>query len=251
MRYWKAGFGKMEIVNLLSLFHGYTSFLEISTATTGGGFSRVHRGQLTTAHRLAYGFPAGLDDGAAIEFRSATLDIIPCVAELDRRRARYDVILVDSFHDYECSRRDLELAFRLLSENGTIVVHDVLPPAGGSIISPSFVPGAWCGLTFIAFVDFLMQERPVFSTVDCDYGCGIVMRTRGKDVPGHLSAEWQEARRDPEEAFRFLSRHRASLLNLQSARDFVKRHDSPATRSYLRRARRKDATRLLRRLWKG
>ncbi|MBI5323253.1 class I SAM-dependent methyltransferase [Bradyrhizobium sp.] len=243
--------GKMDIVNLLGHFHGHASFLEISTATTGGAFARVDASRFTTIHRLAYNVGDDFDDGAAIEFRSRSLDIGTCVAELDRRGARYDVILVDSFHDYECSRRDLDLAFRLIGDEGTIVVHDVLPPATGSVISPTFVPGEWCGLTFVAFVDFLMQERPVFSAVDCDYGCGIVTRRRGSDVLGGWRAEWQKVRGDPEQAFRFLSRHKAALLNLQSARDFVKRHDSPATRTYLREARRIMAASLFRRLWKG
>lgn len=243
--------GKMDIVNILGHFRGHTSFLEISTATTGGAFARVDAARFTMIHRLAYNVGEDFDDGSAIEFRSGSLDIAPCVAELDRRGARYDVILVDPFHDYECSRRDLDLAFRLLGDEGTIVVHDVLPPAGGSVISPTFVPGEWCGLTFIAFVDFLMQERPVFSTVDCDYGCGIVTRHRGEDVLGGWRDQWQEVRGDHEQAFRFLSRHKASLLNLQTARDFVKKHDSPATRTYLREARRMRAASLLRRLWKG
>lgn len=242
-------FGKMDIVNLLSVFHGYTSFLEISSATTGGEFSQVYAAQLGKAHRLAYNAGAGFDDGAPIEFRSATLDIAPCVAELDRRGERYDVILVDPYHEYECSRRDLELAFRLLSENGTIVVHDVLPPSGGTIISPSFVPGPWCGLTFIAYVDFLMKENPAFSTVDCDYGCGIVTRHCGADVFAGWREQWQKARGDHEQAFRFMFRHRNALLNLQTARDFVKEHDCPATRAYLKEARRMKATRLFRRLW--
>ena len=251
MSFWTTELGKMEIVNLLSAFHGYTSFLEISTATTGGEFSRAHAAQLGTAHRLAYNLGAAFDDGAPVEFRSATTDIAPCIAELDRRGARYDIILVDPWHDYECSRRDMNLAFRLLSDGGTMVVHDVLPPSGGRLINPSFVPGAWCGLTFIAYVDFLMAEHPAFATVDCDYGCGIVSRGRGEDVLGGWREECEKARGDHEAAFRLVSRHKASLLNLQTARDFVKRHDCPATRTYLREARRKRATRLFRRLWNG
>ncbi len=250
MGLWRAmTLGKMEIVNLLSAFHGYTSYLEISTATTGGEFRWIDVSLLTKSHRLAYNVSTEFDDGAPIEFRSATLDIAQCVAELDRRGARYDIVLVDPYHDYECSYRDLELAFRVLDDGGTIVVHDVLPPSTGRIINQTFVPGTWCGLTFIAYVDFLMKETPVFCTVDCDYGCGIVTKERQNDTFAGLREGWQNARANHEQAFRFLSRHKHRLLNLQTAGDFVRRHDCPATRAYLGRMRRARAARLVRRLW--
>lgn len=242
--------GKMEIVNILSAFHGYTSYLEISTATTGGEFSRIDAARLTKAHRLAYNVSNEFDEKTPIEFRSETLDIGECAAELSRRDARYDIILVDPYHDYDRSYRDLSLALRCLSDNGSIVVHDVSPPSNGRLISPTFVAGAWCGVTFIAYVDFLMQENPQFSTIDCDYGCGIIRKgRRGEDAFAGLRAGWQSARLDHDKAFQYLSRHRHSLLNLQSGRDFVSEHDSPVTRTYLSETRRRRLAGRISRLW--
>jgi hypothetical protein len=243
-------FGKMEIVNILSAFHGYTSYLEISTATTGGEFSRIDAARLTKAHRLTYNMGTGFTDRASIEFRSKTRDIAECAAELGRRDARYDVILVDPYHDYGCSYRDLDLALRCASDLGSIVVHDVLPPSNGSIISPTFVPEAWCGVTFIAYVDFLMKENLHFSTIDCDYGCGIISKTRRPtDAFAGLREGWQNARLDHEEAFQYMSRHKHSLLNLQSGRDFARKYDSPVTREYLAKTRRDRIVRRIRKLW--
>jgi hypothetical protein len=228
--------GKMEIVNLLSAFHGYTSYLEISTGTTGGVFSRIDSALLTKAHRLVYNIGNEFDDGAPVEFRSETLDIDACVNELNGRVDRYDVILVDPHHDYDCSYRDLTLAFHLVSGNGSIVVHDVLPPSDGTIINPTFVPGAWCGVTFIAYVDFLMKENLHFSTIDCDYGCGIIGQGRGRgDAFIGLREGWAEARLDHDRAFRYLSRHKRALLNLKSAGDFLGDHDSDVVTAYLRK----------------
>ena len=146
--------GKMEIVSILAGFHGYTSYLEICTPTTAGIFSLLDTARFTKIHRLVYDASDQFDDGAPVELRSPTRDIEPCLAELSRRGERYDVILVDPYHDYECSYRDLALAFRFLNDNGVVVIHDVLPPSSGRFISPTFVPGGWCGLTFIAYVDF-------------------------------------------------------------------------------------------------
>jgi hypothetical protein len=242
--------GKMDIVNILSAFHGYTSYLEISSATTGGEFSRIDPALLTKAHRLAYNMHNAFDDEAPIEFRSEALEIGDCVAELSRRDARYDIILVDPYHSYDCSYRDLDLALHFVSDNGSIVVHDVLPPSSGRIISPTFVPYAWCGVTFIAYVDFLMKEKPDFSTVDCDYGCGIIRKScRRKDALAGFRDGWSSARIDHKDAFRYLSRHKRSLLNLQSRRDFVRDHDFPVARIYLDKTRRRRTARRIWKLW--
>ena len=124
-----------------------------------------------------------------IAFRSENQDISECVAELRRRDARYDIILVDPFHDYACSYRDIGLALLLLKDNGSIVVHDVLPPSAGEIISPTFVRGSWCGVTFMAFIDFLMKQDLQFRTVDCDFGCGIIRKMpRGERSVRRLAA---------------------------------------------------------------
>jgi hypothetical protein len=112
------------------------------------------------------------------------------------------------------------------------------------------VPEAWCGVTFIAYVDFLMKENLHFSTIDCDYGCGIISKTRRPtDAFAGLREGWQNARLDHEEAFQYMSRHKHSLLNLQSGRDFARKYDSPVTREYLAKTRRDRIVRRIRKLW--
>jgi Methyltransferase domain len=241
--------GKMEVANILASFRGYTSYLEICTPTTVGDFPLLDSARFTKVHRLVYSASDQFDDGGPIELRSRTLDIEPCVAELDRRGARYDMILVDPHHDYECSYRDIALGLRLLSDNGAVVIHDVLPPRNGEIISPTFVPDAWCGLTFIAYVDFLMNENPNFFTIEGDYGCGVIGKGRQDDIFAPFREDWQNAKMDHEQAFRYLSRHKHTLLNLQTDRDFLREYDSPATRAYTAGRHRRRIVRRVRRLW--
>lgn len=199
----------MEVVNLLSALHGYDTFLEISTQTTGGEFSKADSSRLK-ADRLAYNTEGEFDDGAPIAFRS--------------------------------------------KDNGSIVVHDVLPPSAGKLISPTFVRGSWCGVTFIAFIDFLMKEDLQFCTVDCDFGCGIIRKMpRGGDPFGDLRQGWLQARLSPDQAFRYLSAHKHRLMNLQSPEDFVSacRADSPAIRQQLEDLRRSPISRRIRQLWRS
>ena len=238
--------GKMEVVNILAGFRGYTSCLEICTPTTVGDPSLLDAGRFTRVHRLVYGASDRFDDGAPVELRSPTLDIESCVAELGRRGALYDIVLVDPHHDYECSYRDLALGLRFLSGDGAVVIHDVLPPRNGEMISPVFVPGAWCGLTFVAYVDFLMNENPEFFTVESDYGCGVIGKGRQDDVFAPFRQDWQNARRDREQAFQYVSRHKYPLLNLKTDRDFLREHNWPASIAGLQRRR---IIRRVRRVW--
>jgi hypothetical protein len=117
-----------------------------------------------------YNCPAGFDDGFAIEFRSESLDISRCLAEINRKRLRYDIILVDPWHEYDTSSRDLGVAFDLIDEGGILVVHDCLPP-NAAVATPGFVPGCWCGLTYKAYLDFVCGRRDLnYQTIDTDYG---------------------------------------------------------------------------------
>lgn len=212
----------MEIVNFLAEVHGFKRFLEISTATTGARFGDVDKRKFELVHRLAYNIPADFRDGLPIDFRSETLAIESCVAEIQRRAARYDIILVDPYHDYQSSRRDIEAAFRLLTDDGMLVVHDCLPPSGGDLISPVFVPGSWCGLTFIAYVDFLMAHDVAFQTVDCDFGCGVISKARRDgDFPNALRAAWSALRHDPERALGLLRDQSRALLHLKTPHQFL------------------------------
>jgi hypothetical protein len=212
----------MEIVNFLAEVHGFKRFLEISTATTGARFGDADKRNFELVHRLAYNIPAGFDDGLPIDFRSETLDIKSCVVQMQQSAQRYDIILLDPYHDYQSSWRDIETAFRLLTDDGMLVVHDCLPPGGGDLISPVFVPGAWCGLTFVAYVDFLMTHDVVFQTADCDFGCGVIAKTRrGGGFPNALRAAWSAARHNPERALKLLRNESDALLHLKTPHRFL------------------------------
>jgi hypothetical protein len=84
---------KADLINELSVIHGYRKYFEICTPTTGNMYSAIDRARYATCHRLMYRCPGGFNDGMPIDFRSSNLDISECVKAAQARDLEYDVIL--------------------------------------------------------------------------------------------------------------------------------------------------------------
>jgi hypothetical protein len=239
---------KTDLINELSAIRGYRNYLEICTPTTGGKYRAVDRLRFSTCHRLMYRCPADFDDGLPVDFRSQDLDIARCVRDIRARGLRFDLIFIDPFHEYEASARDLREASELMERNGTIIVHDCFP-RDEKIARPRFQPGAWCGVTYKAYLDFVLANAGLkFCTVDIDYGCGVIRsgggRSRLRRIEHYLLArmarddrrgiirQWKRAGVDYDAAFRLLQEHASSLLNLVTVDAFLQgeRDDLPVLR---------------------
>jgi hypothetical protein len=239
---------KVDLINELSAIHGHRKYLEICTPTTGNMYSAIDRARYSTCHRLMYSCPSGFNNGLPIDFRSSNLDISECVKAVRARELKYDVILVDSFHEYEPSARDLREAVNLLNPAGTIIVHDCFP-RDATIAAPECIDGAWCGVTYKAYLDFVLARQDmIFCTVDTDYGCGVIrrnvslstfqriarhaLRMIARDNRGDVVRQWMDAGKDYDAAFNQLQAHAKPLLNLVSADEFLtgERNSSPLLR---------------------
>jgi hypothetical protein len=222
------GWTKAEIINFWADVRGYRTYLEISTPTTGGRFAEVDHAKYPTCHRLIYRCPRDYADGGDIDFRSAGLDIGGCVKQIKARGLRYDVILVDAFHEYETSLRDLKLALDLVAAGGTVIVHDCDPPHE-EVASPHFVAHAWTGVTYRAYLDVVIaRDDLTYFTVDTDWGCGVI-RKQPSDTPPATSGardalieDWRKIGNDNHAAFAFLRANREALLNLVSVEEFLR-----------------------------
>jgi hypothetical protein len=218
-----SGWNKADLVNHLGELHGHRNYLEICTAVSGYRFSEIDRDIFAVRHRLGYRGSALHSDGSAYDFSTEALDSSECVSEIRARGLQYDVILVDSWHEYETSFRDLNDAVSLLSGNGTVVVHDCLPKREDLVQMP-FKGGEWSGVTYRAFLDFAIQRALDYRVVDTDFGCGIIR----KGIPaGTLPPErramleaWAAIGDDHAAAYRFLQRH-LELWNVISVPDFL------------------------------
>lgn len=132
--------GKTDIIKYLSKLRDYRTYLEICTPTTGNQFAKIDQSRFDACHRLMYRCPQGFTDGLNIEFRAPDQDISQCIADIHRSGFRYDIMLVDPWHEYESSLRDMQVALSLLTDTGSIVIH-----ATDDMISLMFVLGLWCG----------------------------------------------------------------------------------------------------------
>jgi len=223
---------KVDIIHHLASCRGAASYLEICTPTTGNRYAEIDQSRFRICDRLMSLCPDDYNDGLAIDFRSATKDIDHCFERIVRSGRRYDVILVDPWHEYETSMSALVMAGKVLADGGTIVVHDCLPTCADEA-TPNFRPGAWCGVTFKAYLDFLLADPSFgYMTVDTDYGCGLMRRSnrlrrlvgevfgfggrRGSERPSRREAlaKWKTTGADYEQAFRYLREHAEALLNL-------------------------------------
>src|SRR5262245_25742999 len=169
-----APWNKADLINHLADARGYRCYLEVCTPTSGGRYAEIKRSKFASCVRLMYRCPESYDDGMGIDYRSADLDITECLTKMGEDGLRVDIALLDSFHEYEQSLRDLTEFFSFISEGGTLVVHDCMPPRV-DIAQPTFMPGEWSGATHQAFIDFVSNRNDLeFYAVDTDYGCGII-----------------------------------------------------------------------------
>ena len=232
-------FNKASIINRLAEVHAYGAYLEFCTGTTGHRYSEIDTGVLT-GRRLLYNCPEDFDDGMKIDYRSFDIDITDCLETIQREGRSFDIALIDPFHDYETSLRDIDVGFSLIREGGTLVVHDCLPREA-DIAGPEYIDGEWCGVTYQAFIDFVNTRGPLdFYTVDTDYGCGVI-RKRGNlkpmekigrwashvrnaiypDAQSELMKQWTESQDDHNRRFELLQAHDKALLRLISVEDFL------------------------------
>lgn len=223
---------KAHLINHLAEVHGYRHYLELCTLSTGRRYAEIDQSQLKTCVRLMYRCPDDFDDGLPIDYRSPSLDIGECLKKIRDDGRRFDIALVDSWHEYETSWRDLVEGFLLIRDGGTLVVHDCLPPRP-EIAVPKYIEGEWCGIGYQAYVDFISQRRDLTAyTVDTDYGCGVIRKLAERSPESATTAgdellgDWRSKRGDPMEAFAFLQAHKRVLLNLITSDEFFAREQS-------------------------
>lgn len=227
---------KYDIINALARRHGLTSYIEICTPSTGNEFSNIDRLQFETCHRLMYNCPPEHVEELPIDFRTAECSSAPLVrAILDAGQPRYDVVFVDSFHTYRCSSLDMSAALRLVRDGGIIVTHDC-DPRDPAICTPEFKSGSWCGLSYAAFIDFVLPRDTLdYYTVDTDFGCGVVFvapSRSGYKPPARdrhaLDFEWRAVGTRDEDRLAFYLANRVALLNVISPSEFLAVEGIPA-----------------------
>ena len=227
---------KVDIIHHLARACGYRSYLEVCTATSGLRYAEIDRALFDPCHRLMYRCPDDFSDGLPVDFLSRNLRIARCLRAIRRRKLRYDIILVDPWHLYDTSYRDMTAALRMVADDGAVVVHDCRPPRE-EIATTVYTPGDWAGVTYKAYVDFVMTRDYLrYFTVDSDYGCGLIFnrprpsllqrwfgaRPALSEERERLFSDWRACGNDYKRIYRFFDDNHSALLNLVSVEEFVR-----------------------------
>ena len=161
-----------EMLNLM--LDRYKDFISLTTPTTGkAAIKGLNVSQLSRGIFLTY---------------SVQDDVYPRLSEIAELKISnsggteeiFNIAFIDSWHTYESSLEALGLIENKMIDNSFIFVHDCFPP-NLELISESFSPGSWCGVTFAAFRDYAVSSGRDWATVVDDYGLGILgPRNSGK-----------------------------------------------------------------------
>jgi len=112
--------------------------------------------------------------------------------ELQLLNKTFDLICIDSCHEYEISLRDLKIISLFLNETGIIISHDCFP-WNKTVANPFFIKGSWCGETYIAFIEFALCNPNMFYTVlNIDTGIGIISKKQINYLSNLLDKSKQE-----------------------------------------------------------
>ncbi len=107
--------------------------------------------------------------------------------------ATFDLIFIDGLHEAHQLYLDVENALRVLSDGGTIVLHDCHPSHRGYAEFPRSEVDAdyyWNGDSYRAAVALRLRSDLEIVVIDVDHGLGVVRR-RVNSRP--LSPHWQAA----------------------------------------------------------
>jgi hypothetical protein len=157
--------------------------LFMRTPSTGRWLDSISVPSHVHVDRIAYESPFQLRmrRGLSTAFVSGTrkvadADVIQTLHELSQE-GLYDLVCLDSFHDFETSLRDLNSAFSLLKPDGLLLSHDCFP-ACAALAGAHFQAGGWCGMTFAAFIVVAYAHPDAYFCVHKpDTGIGMMSKT--------------------------------------------------------------------------
>lgn len=90
----------------------------------------------------------------------------------------FDLIFIDGLHHADQVKRDFENSLRCLSDNGFIVIHDVLPTEEITTCVPRGNQKIWHGDVY-KFAMKMDYDNIGFKTFDIDNGCMLVWKSIG------------------------------------------------------------------------
>lgn len=163
-----------------------------------------------------------LQDKYTTRIKYSPNDFNNFIETINNINCKFDLILVDPYHEYEHSIVTFRLLTSLLDENGILISHDCYPPTFDiTQPTPVYVNGCWCGVTYAAFVENAYENPNLYySVINNDFGLGIISKTETIFVKKICNVEKQKIfldmckNNDYEKAYNYFIDNSNEMINL-------------------------------------
>ncbi len=186
-----------ELLNALIEKYNLKSYLEIGVQTPEQNFDKIN-----CAHKI------GVDPAlpSAYQIYGGTSDDWFKTNE----DAKLDLIFVDGDHTKDQVKRDFENSLRCLSDNGFILIHDVLPENEAGTKVPRETR-KWWGDVYKWAMTLSSYDGIKFKTFNIDNGCMLVWKCPSFKGHTNLLINYPQINQTPWPTFKTLGR---DLMNV-------------------------------------
>ena len=188
---------KTAILNTLVEKYDYHSYLEIGQGLRTNNFDWINC-------KIKIGVDPNKSLNAAYQITSDEFFAV--------NNDSYDLIFIDGLHHADQVMRDIINSLNVLTENGTILVHDCNPTNKKMQIVPRIAEAGWTGDVWKAWAELrATRDDLIMYVIDADYGCGVIQRGKQEliNLPEILTYE-------------FFNENRERILNLTDVNSFLK-----------------------------
>ena len=183
-----------EIISLfikdLHIENNYANILFVRTCTTGAWLDTLLL-EKEDINRMLY-YTDKIKKPTTSHHSTTIVHSKKLENQLKSLNKTFDLICIDTWHEYELSLRDLKILSSFLNESGTLISHDCYP-WNKKVASPTYISDKWCGETYIAFVEFAYNNPDMYYTIlNIDTGIGILSKKQLHFLSNTLDREKQK-----------------------------------------------------------
>lgn len=167
---------RWDIINRLIKVYGYQTYLEIGVYNKALNYNKIQCKK-----------KVGVDPDP-----KAKADIVKASDDFfAKNRQHFDLIFIDGLHHADQVERDILNALKVLTDNGSIVVHDCNPTSDAMQQVPR-IQGEWTGDVWRAWVKLRSRADLSMVVLDTDYGVGVIRKGWQKPINCPEGATYQD-----------------------------------------------------------
>lgn len=178
-----------QLLNALIKKYGLKSYLEIGVQNPANNFDKI-KAELKIGVDPEVVSDRVYNFGSDVFFKSWFQLHGPSEMEYKIDGDKFDLVFIDGLHHADQVKRDFENSLRCLSDNGFIVIHDVLPDNEPGTIVPRETK-QWWGDVYKWAMNIRQYDGIDFKTFNIDNGCCLAWKDKEK-VGGfeHKDIDW-------------------------------------------------------------